>query len=207
MRSMEIDEARCSPKGMVCQIYRVMAGMILRDRYKVELAVCLSVGILFGCVTQSVYGGNGDWQGLTEAYCAGFWPALLAVAPVTIGLIAALFAAAPFEFVRLLIYPASAVRGMGLGALICGAVQRGSLRELCFASLVLLPYAVASCVTTVYAGEYALGWRESFTGENEGMTRSLLLHTLKMLCFYLALAALTCVVFAVSCVAFGTYLM
>lgn len=204
---MENDEMNTYADETLYRIYIKLSGVISRDRYQFELILCLTLGILFGCVTQSVYGGSSDWKGVLAGYCAGFLPSLRAVFPVTLGFVAAVFAVAPFAYVRLLIYPLSAVRAMGLGALCCGALQCGSLREVSFASIVLLPYAAVNCLIAVYAGEYALGLRESFTGENQGLTRSLIVHTLKMLSCYLALAALSCVVFALSCLLFGIYLI
>lgn len=184
-----------------------IAEMASIDRHKFELTVCLSVGIIFGCITQALYGSKSEWAGLPEGYCTGFLSAFLAVAPVTLGYTAGIFACAPFSIARMLIYPGAAIRGMGLGALFCGAMQCGSLREMCFDAIVMLPYAAANCVLAVYAGEYALGLKESFTSENEGLTGSLVLHTIKMLSFYLAVAALSCVAFAASCLLFGKYLI
>ena len=132
---------------------------------------------------------------------------LLSVGPVTLGFLATIFVCAPFRYSRLLIYPGTAVRGMGIGALLCGAMQCGNLREMCFAVLALLPYATVNCLIAVYAGEYALGMGEAFSGENGGMTKCLLLHTFKMVAFYLALSALSCVVFAETCRLFGLYLI
>ena len=186
---------------------KLVKELISQDRHRIELSVCLTVGILFGCVTQSVYGNGSVWYGLTEAYCSGWVPAFLSVAPVTLAFPVLLFVCAPFEGTRLLIYPSAAVRSMGLGSLICGAVQSGSLRELCFGTLVLLPYATVSCVVAVYAGEYALGFRTSMTGWNDGLTDRLCLHAIKMLLFYFVLSALSCAVFALSCVLFGRYLI
>lgn len=204
---MENAEKNSFVDKMLYSVYKKITEIISQDRYKFELVVCLMVGILFGCVTQSIYGGCSDWRNALDGYCSGFLPALRAIVPVTLGFIAALFAAAPFEYVRLLIYPAAAIRAMGLGALLCGAVQCGSLRELCFATLVILPYAAANCVIAAYAGEYALGLKESFNRENQGMTKRLILHTLKMLSYYLVLAALSCAVFAATCRLFGTRLI
>ena len=203
---METDDKNTLGDETLYHVYKTIAGIISRDRYKFEMIVCLATGILFGCVTQTVYGNRGEWSGAVEWYCSGLFPALRAIAPVTLGFVAVIFAAAPFEYFRLLILPASAIRAMGLGALLCGAMQCGSLRELCFASLALLPYAAANCVIAVYAGEYALGLKASFSRENEGLTKRLILHTVKMLSFFLLLAALSCVVFAVTCLLFGTYL-
>ena len=205
MRKMENAETNNGMAGVLLTAIQKLCGVISRDRYKFELIFCLAEGILFGCVTQTVYGKNQEWCGVVESYCAGFWQALQAVAPVTLVFLAALFAAAPFEYLRLLIYPAVAVRSMGLGALIGGPLQCGNLREMCFASLVILPYAAANCTICVYAGEYALGLRTAFNGENEGMRNNLILHALKMLLFYLMLAALSCAVFAASCMLFGVY--
>ena len=203
---METDEKNTLGDETLYHVYKTIAGIISRDRYKFEMIVCLATGILFGCVTQTVYGNRGEWSGAVEWYCSGLFPALRAIAPVTLGFVAVIFAAAPFEYFRLLILPASAIRAMGLGALLCGAMQCGSLRELCFASLALLPYAAANCVIAVYAGEYVLGLKESFSRDNEGLTKRLILHTVKMLSFYLLLAALSCVVFAATCLLFGAYL-
>ena len=187
--------------------YKKIYRCILRDRYKFRMLICLTVGILLGCITQSVYGESHSWQDVLECYCYDFFTPLCAVFPVTLGFVAVLFVAASASYIRLVIYPLSAVRAMGIGALLCGALQCGSLRELCFATLVLLPYSAINCVITVYAGEYALGLKESFTCENEALTRSLIIHSFKMLLFYLAIAATSCVLFAGSCVFFGAYLM
>ncbi len=184
-----------------------MTRLVRQDKYQFALIACLAVGILFGSLTQALYGSPADWQNSVEGYCRGFRPALMSVAPVTVGYVTAMFACAAFLYSRTIIYPLSAVRGMGFGALICGAMQCGSLRELCFAALVLLPYCVANCVIAVYAGEYALGFRPSFNGWNEGMSDRLALHACKMLALYLTMSALSCVVFAFSCCLFGQYLI
>ncbi len=192
---------------LLTQILKRLAELKASDKYRYELIACLTVGILFGCVTQSIYGNKGEWNGILERYCSGFMPPLLAVFPVTFGFWAYLFVCAPFYFSRLLIYPGTAIRGMGFGALICGAMQCGSLREMCFAFLALLPYAVVNCVMAVYAGEYALGMRDAFSDENEGMTKHLIIHTVKMAAFYLALFVLSCVMFAGTCRMFGLFLI
>ena len=192
---------------IIGRVKKKMAEFILSEKYKYELMACLAAGILFGCVTQSLYGSSGEWRGILEKYCSGFLQPFFSVAPVTLGFLAAVFACAPFRFLRLLIYPGSAVRGMGMGALLCGAMQCGSLREMCFAALALLPYSAANCVIALYAGEYALGWIEAFSDENGGMTRRLLIHTVKMTALYLSLSALSCVVFAETCRLFGLHLI
>ena len=192
---------------MIALLKKKAVGILSCDRYRWEILACLSAGVFLGCITQAVYGGRSEWSGVIEKYCAGFLPAFITVAPVTLGFAATVFLCGTMEYLRLLIYPASAFRGMGLGALVCGALQSGGLRELSFAALLLLPYAAASCVLTVYSGEYALGLKGTFTSENAGLTRNLMLHLLKMMSFYLAVAAIICAVFAVSCVYFGQYLI
>ncbi len=189
------------------QIRERITRIVSSDRYKYALMTCLWVGILLGCVTRSVYGGAEDWRGLVEGYCKNSFTAFICVAPVTLGFLVFLFALAPFYYSRLLIYPLSAIRGMGFGALICGAVQRGGLMELCFASLVLLPFCAANCVIAVYAGEYALGFRPSRNGWNEGLSKKLNMHAVKMMTFYLVIAGMTCGVFAASCFLFGQFLI
>lgn len=189
------------------QIRERITRIVSSDRYKYVLMACLWVGILLGCVTRSVYGGAEDWRGLVEGYCKNSFTAFICVAPVTLGFLVFLFALAPFYYSRLLIYPLSAIRGMGFGALICGAVQRGGLMELCFASLVLLPFCAANCVIAVYAGEYALGFRPSRNGWNEGLSKKLNMHAVKMMTFYLVIAGMTCGVFAASCFLFGQFLI
>ena len=177
------------------------------DGYKLKMVLCLFAGILIGCVTQAVYGREGDWTQLVVQYCNGFVPAFIAVAPMAIGLAAVMFICAPFAYLRGLIYPASVFRAMGLGALICGAVQYGSLRELCFAALILLPYSAADCVITTFAGEYTLGFKGAFTRENQGLTKGLVIHTLKMFLLYLSLDGLNCAMFAAACMYFGRHLI
>lgn len=196
-----------APDKSIACVMKKLSELISSDKYKYEIIACLTVGILFGCITQSLYGSSGEWKGILEKYCSGFMQPLLSVIPVTLGFLAAIFVCAPFQTARLLIYPGAAVRGMGIGALLCGAMQCGSLREMCFTALALLPYAVANCVIAVYAGEYALGLSEAFSGENEGMTKRLVFHTFKMGFFYLFLAALSCLVFAGTCRLFGLYLI
>lgn len=177
------------------------------ERHKIEMILSLSAGIVFGCVTQAIYGSREEWNGIAEAYCAGVGKAFAAIAPVSVGFIVLLFLFAQSELSRMLIAPAAALRGMGIGALLCGTLQAASLRELCFASLVLLPYGVTSCVIAVYAGEYALGFRESISGWNEGLSDKLVIHAIKMTTFYLLLSACSCAVFAVSCHWFGKALI
>ena len=181
--------------------------IISQDRYKWELIACLAVGILFGCVTQSVYGNRRDWVGLTERYCIGLKQPFWYVAPITVGFLVAIAICSSFRTARYLVFPLAAFRGMGFGALICGAMQLAQLRELCFSALVLLPYCVCNCVIAVYAGEYALGFRPSFNGWNEGLSNKLIWHGIKMFVFYMAAALLSCAVFAVSCCYFGRYLI
>ena len=188
-------------------VWEKTAETVRSDKHKYEMIACLTAGILFGCVTRAIYGNGGDWNGVLAGYCSGFAKALLSVTPATVIFLACVFFCAPFRITRLLIYPGIVFRGMGFGALICGAVQCGSLRELCFSALALQPFAAASCVIAVYAGEYALGLNEAFSGENKGMTRSLLLHCAKMGAFYLLLSVLSCVIFAGTCRLFGLYLI
>lgn len=195
------------PNEMIDGFQKKYSHVIARDKHKFEMLACISFGIISGCVTQAIYGVNNEWSGLVDKYCGGFWCAFAAIAPVTLGFAAAIFICTPFKYLRLLIYPASVFRGMGLGALICGAIQSGSLREMCFAALALLPYSAASCVITVYAGDYALGLKESFTDENRGLTNSLLMHALKMLLLYLLIYAVVCTVFAATCKFFGRNLI
>lgn len=185
----------------------IISGVVSNDRYKYALIACLWAGIVFGCVTRSVYGSAADWRGLVEGYCKNPFTAFICVAPVTMGFLTVLFALAPFYYSRLLIYPLSAIRGMGFGALICGAVQLGGLMELCFASLVLLPFCAVNCVIAVYAGEYALGFRPSRNGWNEGLSKKLNMHAVKMMTFYLVIAGMTCGVFAALCFLFGQLLI
>ncbi|MBQ9901665.1 MAG: hypothetical protein IJM51_04675 [Clostridia bacterium] len=204
---MENSGKNIAPMLRLRRLLKRVAEINKYDRYQYEIIACLTLGILFGCVTQSLYGHGNDWQGTLEGYCAGFIPPMKAVTPVTLGFLAAIFLCAPFRFARLIIYPGTVFRGMGFGALICGALQRGSLREMAFAALALLPYTAANCVFTVYAGEFALGLSEAFTSENRGMTGNLLLHTAKMTSFYLAISAASCFIFAGTCRFFGLYLI
>ena len=132
---------------------------------------------------------------------------LICIAPITTGFIVLIFILAFSRLTRCLIYPASVFRGMGIGTLLCGAVQCGRLRELCFATIVLLPYAAVNCALAIQAGEYALGYRESFSGEHGGMTGRLIVHAVKMVSLYLVAAVITCLLFAGSCYLFGKYLI
>ena len=197
------NDPQAEESGLSALLTQLM--QLTREKYKIGLLACLLLGITLGSLTQAVYGSA--WNGLTDAYCAGWRTALQCIAPVTLGFVGAMLLCAPFRFTRLLIAPAACVRGMGLGALICGVTQMGTLRELCFAALVLLPYAVTNAALAVYAGEYALGLRGAFTQRNAGLTGRLALHTAKMTVFYLMIAALSCGVFALSCLGFGRYLM
>ena len=81
---MENDEMNTYADETLYRIYIKLSGVISRDRYQFELILCLTLGILFGCVTQSVYGGSSDWKGVLAGYCAGFLPSLRAVFPVTL---------------------------------------------------------------------------------------------------------------------------
>ncbi len=176
------------------------------DRYKLALFACLMMGVALGSFSRAIYGGE-EWHGVMQGYCAGFWTALQYVTPVTLAFIAAILVCAPFGVTRLLIGPAVCLRGMGLGSLLCAVMQAEGTEGICFAALVMLPYAAVNAMIAVYGGEYALGMRHSFEQGHTGLTKGLVLHTVKMSLFYLGAAALSCVVFAASCVGFGRYLM
>ncbi len=150
---------------------------VREDRYKMLLFVSLMMGVALGSFSRAIYGG-GEWNGVIAGYCVNFLSAFGYVAPVTLTFAAAMLLCAPFRLTRLLICPAVCLRGMGLGSLLA-----------------------------VYGGEYALGMRHSFEQGHTGLTKGLVLHTVKMSLFYLGAAALSCVVFAASCVGFGRYLM
>jgi hypothetical protein len=96
---------------------------------------------------------------------------------------------------------------MGMGALLCGVVQADGLRGLCFAALVLLPYTVINGLLTVKAGEFALGLRDSLKQPPSEVRRGLVRHTLVCFVRYLLTAALSCGLFALSCMGFGKYLL
>lgn len=180
---------------------------ISEEKYKFALLACLLLGILTGSISRCLYGSTGAWSGVVNAYCGGFWWALLEIAPVTLGFVAALFACAPFRTARLLICPAVCFRGMGIGALICGVIQAEGLMGLCFAALVLLPYSLLNAGLTVQAGEFALGLRASLHQSNTGLQQSVTRHTLGIFALCLLAAALSCGLFALSCAGFGKYLM
>lgn len=176
------------------------------DKYRLAVTACLLLGAGLGSVTCVFYGGT-QWHGILDAYCSGGKTALLAVAPVTVSFLAALFVVAPFAGTRLLIAPAVCLRAMGVGALICGVIQADGWRGLCFASLALLPYAVINACLTVKAGECALGLRASLRQEAANLRGGILLHTLGKMLLYLLSAAGSCGIFAASCVGFGKYLL
>lgn len=181
--------------------------LLEQDKYRLILIICVMAGILAGSFTQACYGNTLQWTHAIETYCSGFLPAFLTIAPITVGIIAVIFLCAVMSFSRWLIYPATVFRGLGIGSLFCGALQCGRIKELCFATIVLLPYLVVSCLLTVLAGEYALGLRHSFTRENEGMKGSLVTHAMKMFTLYMGAAVISCLLFGGSCTLFGKYLI
>ena len=193
--------------GMASKL-SLLFDLLKREKYRAALTACVMAGVFFGSLTQAVYGDRRIWENAVSLYCANFLASsLLLIAPVTLGFIAAVFLLSLFPLARPLIYPAAVFRGLGIGSLICGAFQYGNLRELCFAVLVLLPYAAVNCALAVYSGEYALGLKESFTRQNEGLAGKLYGHALKMFLSYLAAAVLSCLLFAASCYCFGKYLL
>ena len=188
------------------EVSRVLKEMA-KEKDKLALLGCLLLGMVLGGVTRCVYGGANAWSGVVTAYCSGFWWALLEIAPVTLGFVAALFALAPFRATRLLIAPAVCFRGMGIGALICGVIQAEGLMGLCFAALVLLPYVLLNGWLSVRAGEFSLGLRTSLRQPNAGLQRSVMRHTLGVFALCLLTAAFSCGLFALSCAGFGKYLL
>lgn len=181
--------------------------MMAEEKYKLALLTCLLLGMIMGSASRCVYGSAGAWSGVVAAYCSGFWWAVLEIAPITIGFVAALFAFAPFRVTRLLICPAVCVRGMGIGALVCGVIQAEGLMGLCFAALVLLPYSLINSWLAVQAGEFALGLRVSLRQPNTELQWSIMRHTLGIFALCLLAAALSCGLFALSCAGFGKYLL
>lgn len=184
-----------------------MLKMIGEEKYKISIFACLILGLIMGVVSRLIYGGAGTWSGVAAAYCSSFEWAILEIAPVTLGFIASIFACAPFGATRLLIYPAVCFRAMGIGALICGVIQAEQLMGLCFSALVILPYAIINLWLTVRAGEFALGMRASLLQQNLALKRGIMLHTLGVFFLCLLVAALSCGLFAISCVGFGKYLL
>lgn len=181
--------------------------MVAEEKYKLAVFGCLLFGLIIGVVSQWVYGGAGTWRGAAASYCSGFGWAMLEIAPVTLGFVAAMFACAPFRWTRLLICPAVCFRTMGIGALICGVIQAEGLMGLCFSALVILPYALINSLLTVYVGEFALGMRASLVQQNSRLRRGIMTHTLGIFALCLLVAAFSCGLFAVSCVGFGKYLL
>lgn len=188
------------------EISRVLK-WISEEKYKLALLACLITGLLTGGASRCIYGGANAWSGVVNAYCRSFAWAILEIGPVTLGFIAVLFACAPFRGTRLLIYPAVCFRAMGISALTCGIIQAEGLMGLCFAGLVLLPYALLNAWLAVYTGEFALGLRASLGQPNSELRRGLMRHTLGNFALCLLAAALSCCLFAISCVGFGKYLL
>lgn len=186
---------------------RVLAYLI-EEKNKLIPMMSLLAGLIMGSLSCALYGNGARWSGMVTVYCQnGLLWAFVEMLPVTVGFVAALFAVAPFGGTRLLIGPAICLRAMGIGALLCGVVRADGLRGLCFAALVLLPYAVINALLMAKAGEFALGLRDSLHQETSGLKRSVVRHTLGRLVVYLLAAALSCGLFALSCAGFGKYLL
>lgn len=187
--------------------YSCVLQLMIHEKNKLTLVTCLLLGLVMGGVSRCIYGGAETWSGVVGAYCGSFELAALEIAPVTLGFVAVIFACAPFGATRLLIYPAVCFRAMGIGALTCGVIQAEGLMGLCFAALVLLPYALVNLWLAVCAGEFALGLRASLRQRNTDLQRSVTLHTLGIFALCLMAAALSCGLFALSCAGFGKYLL
>lgn len=186
--------------------HRIMK-VIAEEKNKFALFGCLAVGVALGSISCAAYGSSNVWSGIVESYCGNYIGAAISVTAVTIGFVIIIFLCGLLKTTRLLIYPAVCFRGMGLGSLICGIIQAGGIMGLCFAALVTLPYAVVSSALAVYAGEYSLGIYSSFGQKNSGLTRGLVLHTLKIFSVCLLVSILSCALFVISCRAFGIYLL
>lgn len=180
---------------------------IAEEKDKIMLFGCLALGIIAGSITCAVYGSEKNWSGTVESFCASPESTAVSITAVTIGFIAISFICGLLGILRFLIYPAMCFRGMGLGALTCGILSASGTMGLCFAALVTLPYAVINCALTVYAGEFFLGIHRSFTQKNTGLTKGLILHTIKIFTIYLLIAAASCALFVASCYMFGKYLL
>lgn len=180
---------------------------IAEEKDKIILFGCLALGITAGSVTCAAYGGGEHWNGTVESFCAAPTDTAISITAVTIGFIVIAFIFGCLGAMRLLIYPAACFRGMGLGAIISGILSASGSMGLCFTALVTLPYAVINCALAVYAGEFFLGIHRSFGQKNSGLTKSLILHTLKMFIIYLLIAAVSCALFVASSYVFGKYLL
>ena len=181
--------------------------MIVGEKYKIAISACLVTGLIMGVISQFIYGGAARWSGVAASYCSGFWWAMLEIVPVTLGFVAVMFACAPFKCMRLLICPAVCFRAMGIGALICGVIQAEGLMGLCFCALVILPYTMINLLLTVYAGEFTLGMRSSLIQQSSNLRRGIMLHTFAVFALCLLVAALSCLLFSVSCIGFREYLL
>lgn len=186
--------------------HRIMK-VIAEEKDKFVLFGCLAFGVALGSISCAVYGSSDGWKGVVESYCGNYIGAAISMTAVTVGFVIIMFLCGLFRVTRLLIYPSVCFRGMGLGTLICGIIQASGIMGLCFAAMVTLPYAVISSVLAVYAGEYSLGIYSSFGQKNSGLTKGLVLHSLKIFAVCLLVSILSCALFVISCKAFGIYLL
>ncbi len=166
------------------------------------------LGLAVGSAACFFFGGSDGWEDAILSFCASPEQTALRMLLATTGFTAAILVLGAASRLRLCIYPAVCFRSMGLGAMICGIVLADGGKGLCFAGLVILPYAVISCVNIAYAGEFSLGMKNSAVcPKGEKIARSLLLHTIKMCVLYIIVSVAACAVFTLMSMAFGRYLL